>query len=359
MKLTDIPQIRLINQQISATTFKSAKKLVGYMGAMQAQDYAMGKLAIGTRLLNATDKTIEQSINRGDIIRTHALRNTWHFVAAEDLRWMLDLFSERLKKQADTQHRQLNLSEKDFSKSNRIISKLLQDGEHVTREDIVAHLEKSKFSVNENRASHLLIRAELDGIVCRGKIISNKHTYTLLDKWVPAIKKLSREEALHKLSKTFFTSHGPATLQDFTWWSGLTITDAKSAIAMLTKDFATITVEGKQYWLKTIPGLPGSKLTNIYLLPSFDEFIIGYTDRSAVLPTEHLKKIVSPNGIFWPTVIVNGQVTGMWKRKINPDNLIIESAYFKTHNKTVKKLIEAKADELALFWNKPVSLIHS
>lgn len=328
------------------------------MGAMQAQDYAMSKLAIGIRLKDATDKTVEKAINRGEIIRTHALRGTWHFVAAEDLRWMLNLSANKIKSQLRTRYKQLGLTEKDFSKSNRIITGMLKSEKHVTREDIVARLEKEKFNITENRVSHILMQAELDGIMCKGKIISNSHAYTLMEEWVPTKKELTREEALNKLALKYFSSHSPATIQDFVWWSGLTQTEAKHALDAIKQHLTSLTIQSQTYWLTKNTALPGKHPDPVYLLPAFDEFIIGYADRSAALSSQYLKKVISSNGIFWPVVVINGQVTGIWKRTISKNKMVIEMGYFNAHNKTIKKQIEQNAKLFEHFTGKHVILTH-
>jgi hypothetical protein len=358
MTAKDITYLRLINQQIAAQKFKTVKKLVGYMGALQAQDYAMGKLAIGLRLKNITDKPVEKAINHGEIIRTHALRGTWHFVAAEDLWWMLNLSADKIKKQLRTRHKQLELNEKDFSRSFGIISNMMKGGKHITREEIVLRLEKEKFNITENRTSFILLQAELEGIICKGKIVNNNHAYTLMDYWIPAKKELTREEAIAKLALKYFSSHGPATVQDFVWWSGLTLTEAKAALNNIKQHLTSLGVASHTYWLTSQTHIPSNHPDSVYLLPAFDEFIISYTDRSAALAAQHLKKVISSNGIFWPVVVINGQVTGIWKRSFTKDKIAIEMGYFKPHNKIIKKQIEQSVNVIENFTGKKILLTH-
>ncbi len=160
MNLTDIAKIRLISQQIAETKFKTVKDIVDWMGAMQAQDYAVAKWAIGVRLPNSTDQVIETAINNGEIIRTHLLRPTWHFVSADAIYWMLELTAPQIKASLKSRHKELELSETIFAKSNTIIEKALRGGKHLTREELMAELGKGKIATDDNRASHLLLRAE-------------------------------------------------------------------------------------------------------------------------------------------------------------------------------------------------------
>ena len=233
MKLADIAKIRLINQQIAGTKFKSIKDMVGWMGAMQAQDYAMAKWAVGVRLPNLTDQAVENAINNGEIIRTHLLRPTWHLVSADDIYWALELTAPRIMDSLKSRHTELGLSETILTKSNTIMEKALMGGKHLTREELMDELEKAKIPTDDNRLSHLLLWAELNGIVCSGAIKGGKQTHALLEERVSKTKSMTKEEALANLAKKYFTSHGPAALQDFAWWSGLSVGDAKSALEMV------------------------------------------------------------------------------------------------------------------------------
>lgn len=230
MTYSDIAIARFVNQYLSkkapATT---PKELLGRMGPMQAQDYQMAKWAIGIRLPGSTKETIEKAIRNGEIIRTHLLRPTWHFVAADDLRWMLDLTSPRIKVTMRSRHKSLGLTDEIIAKSNRVIEKALTENP-LTRNELVAELEASGFENKDNLASHLLLCAELEGIICSGPSKDDAYTYALLEERVPKSKSLSREEALYNLACIYFRSHGPATLEDFCWWSGLTKTGAREAL---------------------------------------------------------------------------------------------------------------------------------
>ena len=187
---------RLINQHILKPPYKKPEDLVAWMGALQAQDYAMAKWAIGLRTLNATDSSVEKAIDEGKIIRTHLMRPTWHFVAAKDVRWMLELTAPQILAASASRHKQLELDDKIFKRSASIIEKLLRDGNHLTREEIMKELEKNGIKTNEVRSAHLMIRAELDGLVCSGKKRNKQFTYALLDERVKPYKKLLKEEAL-------------------------------------------------------------------------------------------------------------------------------------------------------------------
>ncbi len=359
MTLSDIAYIRLQSQQIAGTQVKSPKEMVAWMGAMQAQDYHMAKWALGTRLPNSTDKEIETAIDKGQIIRTHLMRPTWHLVSADDIYWMLELTAPHLKPAMNFNNRLLELNEQIFSKCNKIIEKALAGGNHLTREELMAILEKAKVSTGGLRSIHIMFHAELDGIVCNGVRRGKKSTYALLSERVLKKKTFPREEALAQLAKKYFSSHCPATLKDFIWWSGLPVKDARNALEMVKSEFVSETINSETYWFTNSFYLPKGNSFSVYLLPAFDEFLISYKDRSASFPLGNHKKAFTSNGIFRPVILINGHVTGIWKRTIKKDNVLIETELLQPHNKLMKVLIEKAAIPFGSFLDKKIEVKHS
>lgn len=351
MNQYDIANTRLISQQITGTELKSAKEIVSWMGAMQAQDFNMAKWAIGLRLNNANEKDIDAAINSGEIIRTHVLRPTWHFVAGENIYWMIELTAPRLKASMRGRLHQLELTEKVLKKSNKMIEQFLRNGKHATRRELAGELDKAKIATDENRASHILLNAELDKIICSGKMNGKQTTYALLSERVPKPKRLHKEEALKNLACQYFQSHCPATLHDFVWWSGLSVTDAKHALELIKDDFISEKIDAELYWFPNSFAVPKKFQESIFLLPAFDEFLISYKDRTATIIKEHQGKAFSNNGIFWPTIVVNGQVAGLWKREIKKDTLIIEAGFFDKKSKVSNRDLTKAGHRIAVFLN--------
>lgn len=351
MNLNQIANLRLANQQIAGAKFAAAKELVAWMGAMQAQDYAMVKWAVGLRLIHATDSNVEEAINMAGILRTHIMRPTWHLVSADDIYWMLDLTAPNIKKGMKSRHQELELTGYLLSKSRKVIEKALRDGNHATRDELIPLLNKAGIPTDENRASHIFASAELEGVICSGTVKNGKQTFGLLNERVPQIRRLGRDEALASLAERYISSHGPATLEDFIWWSGLSVNDAKRALDMVRSEFSSALVEGKTYWFAE-SNL--KKEMTIFLLPAFDEFIISYKDRSATMTFENHKRAVSINGIFHPTVVVNGKTIGVWKRKIKKDIVNMEFTYFTSPDTASQNLIEAASARYAAFLGKTV-----
>jgi hypothetical protein len=325
--MLNISQIRLANQRIITTDLTTPKAVVAHMGALQAQDYAMSKWAVGLRLPPATDGLIEAALDAGELVRTHVLRPTWHLVAAEDVRWMLKLTAPHIHATMKAMNVGLKLDADVFQKSNKIIEKTLANNNHLTREELMAVLAKSGIIADKSRAAHLMFNAELAAIVCNGVIKGKQHTYALMDEKVPKGLTFTREEALWALAQRYFNSHAPATLQDFQWWSGLPMGDARKGIEALKSDFVSEKINNQTYYFKP-QNQAAQPTASIHFLPAFDEFLVSYKDRSASIEP-HLKDLaMTSNGIFKPVIVVNGQVIGVWKREIKKNALLIDCQYF-------------------------------
>jgi hypothetical protein len=358
MTFKDISTFRLYNQQITGTHRKNAKDIVSWMGAMQAQDFNMAKWAVGIRLPGTTDELIQAALDKGQILRTHVLRPTWHLVSAADIYWMLELTASHIMASARSRWKQLELTETILNKSLRIIEEALAGGNHLTREELCNKLAKTKIATNDQRAAHIMFYAELQKIVCSGTIRKKQQTYALLSERVPKQHLLSREESLAALAKKYFMSHGPATMQDFGWWSGLTLTETKKALEMIKSDLVSVKINTEMYWGVDLVTASESAKGAAYLLPAYDEFIISYKNRSASLAMENHGVAISNNGIFRPVVIVDGQVTGIWSRTIKKDTLLIEMNLFKSPGKKEKTFLEKAAESFGAFLNKKTEIIH-
>lgn len=356
MKLSDISGIRLANQHISGNKLNTVKELVTDMGAIQAQDFAMAKWAIGLRLKNATEQLVDEALDKGDILRTHLLRPTWHIVSAEDIRWMISLSGPRIKASMKSRNRQLELTRSVFEKCNNIIKKALNGSRHLTREELITQLSQAKIKTDMNRASHILMEAELDGIICSGKSKQNKLTYALLDERVTDSKSLTREESLAKLAHTYFGSRGPSTVKDFAWWSGLSVTDAKIAIGFASRELEHTDINEQTYWFSN--PIPRLKTKNtLYLLPTYDEYLISYADRSAILLSETHKAIISSYGIFRALVIVNNLITGIWTRSTRNNKVILEMKFFEQPDTGIRNLINKEAERFGRFMGKEIEIL--
>ena len=343
MRLKDLSTIRLFSQKIAKSEFGSATELVRWMGAMQAQDFRMATIAVAMRTPDSSNALIDKAFNNGEIIRTHIMRPTWHFVAAEDVHWMRELTAPQVKSAMRSRHRQLGFTDDIYSKSQKVIETALIDGNCMTREELEKEFSKAGILTSDNRLVHLLLCAELNGTICSGPLKNRKQTFSLLECRVPFKKFLSREESLAELAKRYFRSHGPATIADFVWWSGLPAKDAKTALEIVKTNLSSVKLNSKEYWFDTYFETFKSPKTSVHLLPAYDEFLISYRDRSASLGLTGNRNVISSNGIFRPVIIINGQVAGLWNCSVKDEKLNIRIGFLKAQNKLVMKLTENAA----------------
>lgn len=346
----DIARYRLYQQQIARSRFKTPGQVVSWLGALQAQDYPGAKWSIGLRLPDRADTDIEQAIADKTIVRTWPMRGTLHFVAPEDVRWLLALLTPRVIASRARRHRQLALDEATFARSRELFAKALQGERQLTRQEMMDLLEQAGISTGNQRGYHILGWAAQTGFICFGPMQGKQPTFVWLDDWVPGGKRLTREESLAELAKRYFTGHGPATLQDFTWWSGLVAADARAGLEMVKSQLAREQVGGQTYWLPQNMPAWQDQPPDIYLLPGFDEYLLGYKDRSAVLDPEHSQVIHPGNsGMFSSTVVIDGRVAGTWKRTFKKDTVVITVSPFASLSETQSQAIHAAARRYSRF----------
>lgn len=353
----DISSSRLISQKIEYSDFTTVKEIINWMAAMQAQDFDMAKWALGVRMKDPAKNIIESAIDSGEVLRIHVLRPTWHLVSADDIYWILRLNSNKIKSSLKSRHKELELTEKIIGITSGILEKSLSGGLNLTRNEIASAFHKAGIRTDQNRLSHIMFRAEMDELVCSGPSRENKSTYALLYERVPEKKEMPRDESLAELARRYFTSRCPATLEDFVWWSNLSVSDALKATDYLKPGFITETIDSKKYWIPYSYKSRNIEMYSVHILPAYDEFLISYRDRSSSLAHLHNKKIVSINGIFYPHIVVNGQVEGLWKRFLSRDKVIIEMKFFMQAPPTVKHLLNTKANLFGRFLNKTPEIL--
>jgi transposase len=348
MTAFSITQLRLQNQHLLNPEFTSPADIVRHMGVVQSQDYTGAKWALGQRLKNATDDLIDKSLADGDIIRTHVLRPTWHFVHPEDVKWMLELTAKRIQAAAASYHRQLQLDKQILTKCEKLIVKALDGRQQMARDEIAAFFNQHGIATNEQRFVHIMEHLELEQLVCSGGREGKQFTYALFEERVPKTKPIDKEEATATLALRYFTSHGPATIADFAWWSGLTNTDAKAGLEAVKSKLSSHAAEGNTYWFVEREAAV-IKTNKVQLLPNYDEYIVSYKDRSATIDARHISKADPRGTIFNHTILINGKIEGLWKRAIKKNVLQIELTPFKTLSQQNLKAVEKAAKAYAKF----------
>ncbi|WP_276502078.1 winged helix DNA-binding domain-containing protein [Terrimonas pollutisoli] len=352
MNGTDIIRFRLFNQQIAKPVFTKPAEVVAWLVAMQAQEYAMAKWAIGLRLPQATDSLIETAFAKGDILRTHLMRPTWHFVTPKDIRWLLRLTAPRVEAINAYTYREQNLDSKIFKRSNDIIAKALEGGKQLMRTELQAILKQKKIDADGIRLSCLMMKAELEGIICSGARRGNQHTYALLDERARPEKAMTRKEALFQFTQRYFTSRGPATVKDFAGWSGLSITEAKEGAAMLPKKFIREKINEQEYiFLPSV--MATGKIQSSFLMPDYDEYGMSYKDRSALFNgTVDLSLFKNENPFFNRMIILDGKIEGTWKRTFKNNKAVVETVPFKTLSKTRQQAMDKAIKKYCAFVRK-------
>lgn len=346
--------MRLAGHQLTGAGFERPHDLVAWMGAMQAQDYAMVKWAVGLRLKGGNLNAVNEALERGEIVRTHVMRPTWHLVAGEDIRWMLKLSGPRVKKCIDswTKGKGLDIPESLYTRSNDRIGKALSGHRCMTKEELGTELERAGIPVDPDRIRRYLLRAELLGIVCSGGDRQGKPTYALLDEHVTAVPELCREEALAKLALNYFRSHAPATLKDFVWWSGLTITEAKQSIKSLGPELRKECVGEQEFLMHVSCG--ETRMTDcVHCLPPYDEYLLSYKDRSLVLHPQHVPKAYNKWGIFYPVVLYNGRIVGNWSRTEKKKEVAAMISLFDTEHSVKSGVLEKAISKYKEFLTLP------
>ncbi len=323
----DIRQLRLCHQHIAGSPFEKSEDVVRWMGAVQAQDYGQAVWALGLRTRHVVAADIDRALADGSILRTHVLRPTWHFVSPEDIRSMLALTGPRIKAGSAHRHRELQLDDGVIAHTNEVLARALEGGVFLTREELGRVLEEAGVDTSiPQRLVYILMNAELDGVICSGPKRGKQFTYALLDERVPRARPRQRAEAVVELVRRYFTSHGPATTQDFAWWSGLTTADAREGLEALKGKIVSERSDGKTYWFSHGASLPSKSEPSVQLLPAFDEYTVAYADRRDILRPEHSPK--DGYVMLGPVIVVDGYVVGSWRRTFKRGTVVIEAKPF-------------------------------
>lgn len=297
--LDDLRRARLANQRLAARPGRP-EEVVAWMGAVQAQDWNACVWAVAQRSPGSTAADVERGLGEAAFVRTHVLRPTWHLVAPADLRWMLALTAARVNAKLAHAFRATGLDGKLFARSQAVMARALEGGRHLTRTEIAAALRAARIAVPPRRLMFLLFRAEVDALLCSGARRDKQQTYALLEERVPPAAARTREEARAELARRYLASHGPASEKDFAWWSGMTLTEVRAALADVRAEIEPLSVEGRPLWW--IPSRATKRLPAAHLLSMYDELLVGYAARDEGATLAH------------PLVLLDGRVAGSWRR---------------------------------------------
>ena len=354
----DIGALRIANQHLAKQSVETATEIVSRLGAVQAQDYSGAKWGIAQRTIGVTDVDVEREISEGRILRTHILRPTWHFVSAADLRWMLELTAPRVRSALASHDRKLEITTDVRRQTRKVLTQALRDRKHLTRAELARELTNEGVrSDGTQRLAHLMIHAELDGLICSGPRREKQFTYRLVDECVPPTKYLMRDVALHNLATRYFTTRGPATETDFAWWSGLTKTDARAAVSSVENIHSEI-IAGRTYWF--IPSRASQRKPVASLLAAYDEYLVSYADRSASQRRVKPEKVgESFSFLGGYVIIIDGQIVGRWKRGPDKEAVAIDVEPLTRLTRAERDAIEEQAERFARFAGFPLRIATS
>lgn len=335
-------------------------EIVRRLGAVQAQDFSGAKWGLALRGSGITDAVAERAFAKGRILRTHVMRPTWHFVAAADIRWLLALTAPRVHAGSAGRYRELGIDRSVIRRSNSVMTRALRDGKQLTRAELGEELERARIDTTmPQRLVYLLAAAELDGVICSGARRGKQLTYALLEERVAPAKLLDREEALLELARRYFTTRGPATPQDFAWWSGLTVADAKRGIAAAGDSLEQLTIDGGSYWSGAVSAPAEVASPTAHLLPNYDEYFIGYKDRSAILRKVQRSKMFEGGvGLAAHVLLIDGQVAGVWKRSLSTTSVTVAFQPVVRLTRAQQRAVEKEARRYGRFLELPVEFQH-
>jgi len=360
----EIATLRLASQRLVDSLSSAPAETVRHLLATQAQDFAGAKWSVGIRTPGSTDAAIDAALAAGDIVRSWPMRGTLHFMPPEDLGWMLSLTAARTIQSAAGRHRQLELTETELERARDIALAELAGGVVLTRDELLARFVAGGIPVDGQRGIHIVQRLSLWGVLVFGPLRAgdagkaNQQTFTLLDEWVAAPRRLERDEALGEFALRYFTGHGPATVRDFAWWSSLTLTDARAGLAAVRDRLDELVSDDTSYFLArdAVAATSATRTgASTLALPGFDEYLLGYQDRSAALAPEHFEVIVpGKNGLFLPTIVVDGEIVGTWRRTVTAKGVSIDPQPFAPLSSPRRRAFDAAVARYAQFLGRPL-----
>jgi len=357
--LMNIATHRLYNQRLVGPPLAEPVDAVRWLGAVQAQDYPGATWALAQRTDGIDKAAVDRAFNEGAFLRTHVMRPTWHFVAPEDLRWLLALTGPRVHAVNAYYYRKLELDDATLRRGHGLLAGALQGGRHRTRQELAGVLEAGGIPAQGQRLAYLVMHAELDGLLCSGPRRGNQFTYALLDERVPPVPARTHDEALAMLIRRYFASHGPATVHDFAWWSGLRVSDAKRGLALVRSHVEHMTLNGKTYWMAS-PAPASVELAEptVHLLPNYDEHVVAYKDHGPSCHPAAMRALHTRGGegLDAHLIALNGLVVGGWRRVLQTQRVVARTDLLIAFRASERKALHRAAEDYSRFMGLPVAL---
>jgi hypothetical protein len=339
-------------QRLWGPPLDTAEAVVGWLGAMQAQEYAFARWSVAQRANGVTEADVRRAYAEGSILRTHVLRPTWHFALPADIRWLLRVTAPRVHALNAHSYRRLELDERLLTRTNRVVAKALEHGRHLTRRELAAVLDRAGVTASGPRLGYIMMRAELDAVVCSGTPNGKQHTYALLDERAPGAAALDEDQALAELTRRYFTSRGPATLKDYVRWSSLTVAQGRKGLDMVEGELEHETVDDRTYWFET-DAAGRTTRSKVDLVQAYDEVIMSYSEsRDLLLGLVEGRRVVWDDRLFH-IILLDGHVIGHWRPVVDRDVVRVELAPARKLARAEEHALEAAVQRYGAFIGLP------
>jgi hypothetical protein len=349
-----IARRRMRSSGLTGAGFVAPDEVVRRHGAMQAQEYGLAKWAIGQRAEGLVDEDLDRALSEGSIVRTHVLRPTWHFVAPDDLRWLLSLTGPRVQRTAQRRFRQLGLDGRTLARCEAAIGSALEGGNRLTRNELGDVLDRAKVDRSDQRLPWVIMHCELEAVICSGGLSGKQHTYALVDERVSQDRHVAGDATLAELVRRYLDGHGPATVQDLRWWSSLAVADIKEGLGILGSEVISEEIGSITFWSLAAPERDPVSEGGVDLLHTFDELIVGYTqsryfgDPRAEVARAAWKERTLPTGL----VLYDGAIAGLWKRSVKKDSVTLQAFLYGGIRRPLAQALEAAGEDLGRFLSR-------
>jgi hypothetical protein len=346
------------SQRLWGDPLESPEQVVRRLGALQAQEYAYAKWSVAQRAAGVDEAAMDRALSAGTILRTHILRPTWHFVLAEDIRWMLKVSAPRVNALNAYYYRQLSLDDELFATTNGVITNTIERSGHLTRKELAATLDLAGIAASGLRLAYIIMRAELDGIVCSGAPRGKQQTYALVDERAPDATIMDTDEALAELTRRYFTARGPATLKDFLRWSSLTAIEGRKGLDAIESELESELMDERTYWFVTSSSSRKKEPNVVDLVQGYDECIMSYSESRDVL-LEDVTYLADTSEVqpFLHAILLDGRLIGRWKRVLERGSVAIETSFNRPLNRDEKIGLDTAVERYGRFVARPVTLL--
>lgn len=327
-----VSRLRLLAQGLVAAGSSSPAQVVERLTCLQAQDFRAVRSAVALRAGCAVSE-VDAALNAGTVVRSWPMRGTLHLVPARDLRWMLALNAEPTLRAARRRHEHLDITARDIDAAFAAAEKQLRGGRGMDRTALLGAWQAAGISTAGQRGPHLLTAVCLRSALVLGPVAGRHQQFVLFDEWITQSEPVDRLANVADLALRYFRSHGPATIADFRWWSGVLQRDLAPVWDAVRAQLVELVVGGTAYFLapETLAEWESHRAATLrpLLTPAFDEILLGYADRTPTLDREHFEHVVpGGNGMFKAVLIDGGRAVAAWRRAASKKTVAIDVSPF-------------------------------